>query len=116
LLGHASSDLIRSSIEFLRYSDENHLKKYGANFGIIAEEIIPAIERVRALYGESEDQNNPEWIDEVTKAQMVLSVESILRSSHTIRELIQEGRVALVGLLYDASTGRIEVIESASPH
>ena len=115
VLGHVPSDIIRDSIQFLRSSDEDRNEKYGEHFGVVAREINPAIERVRTLYGDSDDPNNPEWINEVAKAQIVLLVESITQSSRTIGQLVQEGRIALVGLLYDARSGRIEVIESTLP-
>ena len=115
VLGHSPSELIRSSIQFLQSSDDEKGERFGEHFNVIAEEIMPAIERVRTLYSDSDDANDPEWIDEVTKARIVLFVESLPPSSRTIRQLIQEGRIALVGMLYDARTGRVDVIESTLP-
>jgi carbonic anhydrase len=112
LLGNSQSDLIRNSIEYLYSSLEDRSSKYGPHFGDVAKEIMPAIERVRTLYGESNNPADPNWIDAVTKAKIVLSLECISQSSSTIRQLLQDGKLALTGMMYDSRTGGIDVIES----
>lgn len=112
LLGNSQSDLIRNSIEYLYSSLEDRSSKYGPHFGDVAKEIMPAIERVRTLYGESNNPTDPNWIDAVTKAKIVLSLECISQSSSTIRQLLQDGKLALTGMMYDSRTGGIDVIES----
>jgi MFS superfamily sulfate permease-like transporter/carbonic anhydrase len=112
LLGNAQSDVIRNSIEYLCSSLEDRSSKYGPHFGDVAKEIMPAIERVRTLYGESNNPADPNWIDAVTKAKIVLSLECISQSSSTIRQLLQDGKLALTGIMYDSRTGDIDVIES----
>jgi carbonic anhydrase len=112
LLGNSQSDLIRNSIEYLYSSLEDRSSKYGPHFGDVAKEIMPAIERVRTLYGESNNPADPNWIDAVTKAKIVLSLECISQSSSTIRQLLQDGKLALTGIMYDSRTGGIDVIES----
>lgn len=55
-----------------------------------------------------EDTNR--YIDEVAERNVHYSVLRILEASQTIRRLVAEGRLAVVGAMYDVSTGRIEFL------
>lgn len=112
VVGCHHSAIVKDSIEYLNASEDVRAAKYGEHFRVVAEEIAPAIERVRSLYGESNNLNASDWIDEVAKARIVLSVEAVLQSSSIICRLIKNGKIGLIGLMYNPQTGGINVIES----
>nr|MCU0713936.1 hypothetical protein [Pirellula sp.] len=56
-----------------------------------------------------------EWTEELIRAQIILSLESIQGAGGALSGLIQAGRIALVGMLNDVRSGAIEVIESTLP-
>ncbi|MFN7878052.1 MAG: bifunctional SulP family inorganic anion transporter/carbonic anhydrase [Pirellula sp.] len=115
IVGCIQSEMIQDSIDFLYASEEVRTTKYGEHFRVVAQDMVPAIERVRSLYGESNNLNAPDWIDEVAKAHVVLSVEGFQQSSSTIRQLIQDGKLALIGLIFNPRSGGMDVIESTIP-
>jgi carbonic anhydrase/SulP family sulfate permease len=115
LLRHTPSQLISSSIQYLESSTKDRQAKYGKDFGMVAEEIRPAMERVLATYGDPDESNREEWTEELIRAQIILSLESIQGAGGALSGLIQAGRIALVGMLNDVRSGAIEVIESTLP-
>jgi len=54
------------------------------------------------------------FVDAVASANVLRTVEVITEQSETLRKLLEEGRIVIVGAMYDVSTGRIEFLESES--
>ena len=52
------------------------------------------------------------YVDSVARANVLHSVEEMTRNSETIRGLVTEGRIALVGAIYDVMSGKIEFFDS----
>ena len=50
------------------------------------------------------------YIDSVARENVLRSVRLITEKSRTIRRLVDEGRVVVVGAMYDISSGRIELL------
>jgi carbonic anhydrase len=70
----------------------------------VAEHIAPAVDRVRIQNkGVSEDV----LIQKAIKANIWQSIEDIFKSSEEIRNWVKEGKVKIVGALYDIETGKI---------
>ena len=54
------------------------------------------------------------FINETARNNVLRTVEQIQRESDTIRTLIREGRVAIVGAMYDVASGEIEFINAGA--
>jgi carbonic anhydrase len=52
-----------------------------------------------------------EFVDNVARRNVLHSVEQILANSSTMRRLVAEGKIAVVGAMYDVSTGGIEFLK-----
>ena len=50
------------------------------------------------------------YVDTVARRNVLMSIQSIIHQSETLSGLVREGRVAIVGGMYDVSTGRIEFL------
>ena len=50
------------------------------------------------------------YVDSVARRNVIRSVEAILNDSQTIAELHRDGRIMVVGVMYDVSTGNIEFL------
>jgi carbonic anhydrase/SulP family sulfate permease len=55
-------------------------------------------------------EEREEFIDNVARRNVVRTVAAICEQSQTISRLVKEGRIALVGALYDVSSGNIEYL------
>ncbi len=55
------------------------------------------------------DKSNPDkMLDETSKKNVKLQIESILKHSEVIAALVKEGKVKIVGAYYDLNTGKVE--------
>lgn len=54
------------------------------------------------------EQERTEFIDAVARRNVALSVELIMQQSRTINRLVSEGRLVVVGAMYDVVTGKID--------
>lgn len=54
------------------------------------------------------EQEQTDFINTVARRNVALSVELVVQQSRTINQLIREGRLAVVGAMYDVVTGEIE--------
>lgn len=54
------------------------------------------------------------FVDEVARRNVRSVVHRIVDESKTMRQLLQEGRIAIVGVLYDVETGKMEFVEGAT--
>lgn len=57
---------------------------------------------------------NPEekqrYVDTVARRNVLTSIQSIIQRSNTLSNLVREGRIAIVGGMYDVTTGEIEYL------
>ena len=51
------------------------------------------------------------FVDEVARRNVVHVMEQICERSRTMRGLLEEGRIAIVGVLYDVRTGKMDFFE-----
>ncbi|HMO17671.1 MAG TPA: SulP family inorganic anion transporter [Oligoflexia bacterium] len=56
-------------------------------------------------------QRKEEFVDSVAKENVLAAINQIVEESHTVRDLLKEEKVALVGALYDVRTGKIDFFE-----
>jgi len=76
----------------------------GGNITSFTDKIKPAVEKTRAAY---KDLAGEALILESTKANVRQSMGEIINSSSDIRRMLKEGRVKIVGALYDVETGTV---------
>ena len=56
-------------------------------------------------YKQASPEEQHEIVNEVARANVLRTVEKILESSETLRNLVRDGQVAVVGALYDVTSG-----------
>jgi carbonic anhydrase len=57
-----------------------------------------------------EAQRKTEFVDDVARRNVISVVERIVSESETIANLVSWGRIAVVGVLYDVATGKMEFL------
>lgn len=70
----------------------------------LTDNIIPAVKVTRA---QSKEMSEDELIQKSIKANVWQSIEDILKNSSEIRSLIKEGKLKVVGAIYDIETGKV---------
>jgi Carbonic anhydrase len=77
----------------------------------ILEEIHPSIDLPRLKLIEPDDNAaRDQFAEDVARRNVVHSVRGIVETSRTIRKLVDECRLAVVGAVYDVSSGKVEFL------
>ena len=73
----------------------------------LVDNIIPAVEKARH---DHPDADTPELVVKAIEANIWLAIEDILTKSHAIADRAKDGRVVVVGAVYDILSGKVTVL------
>ena len=95
VLGHTSCGAIKGACDKAKLGSLTQL----------LDKIQPAIDREKT-FKENRNGSNLPYVDEVAKINVHNSIQNILNQSSTIRELIDQGAIKIIGSLYDVASGQ----------
>lgn len=100
VLGHTKCGAIKGACDHVQLG----------NLSTLLNKIQPSVYYERTT---SDDRNskNPDFVEKVAKIQVMRSVEQIIERSTTLREMIENKEILLIGALYDVDTGIAEFLE-----
>jgi carbonic anhydrase len=67
---------------------------------------MPAVEGVTGVAGERSSKN-AEFVQQVADLNVELTIEKIKSDSDVIREMYENGELAIVGAMYDVHSGKV---------
>ncbi|SFM16097.1 carbonic anhydrase [Desulfomicrobium norvegicum] len=73
----------------------------------LVDNIVPAVEKARH---EHPDADTPELIVKAIEANVWQAIEDLLGKSHAIADRAKDGRVVVVGAVYDILTGKVNIL------
>jgi carbonic anhydrase len=94
VIGHSNCGAIKGAIDNVDLG----------NLTALLSRIKPAIDQTP---GRMRTSNDLEFVDKVAEANVRLVMQQIRERSPILRELLDQGKIGLVGGMYDLSTGRI---------
>ncbi len=95
VLGHTKCGAVTAVVK----GDEVH-----GHIPALVDNIVPAFESAKEKHSEL---HQPELIDKTIEANVFQSIKDILSRSSIVAELVKEGKLKIVGAIYDIETGRI---------
>ncbi|MFO1041321.1 MAG: SulP family inorganic anion transporter [Planctomycetaceae bacterium] len=115
VLGHTSCGAVTAAVNFAK-SPESASQATGCqHLDYIVRDIQNSIDHNS---GDGAAAQTPHarqrYIDTVAKRNVARSIQSIIHQSTTLNELIHQGRIAIVGGMYDISTGEIDFLDLSS--
>ncbi|MBB3206402.1 carbonic anhydrase/SulP family sulfate permease [Rhodopirellula rubra] len=115
VLGHTRCGAVTSSVKLVAGKQDAMSATGCEHLQSIVDEIAPSIKDLppRSLDELSEEALET-YVDNVAKQNVIHTAEEITRRSQVIRNAVGEGRVKVIGALYDVKTGEIEFF-GASP-
>jgi carbonic anhydrase/SulP family sulfate permease len=111
VMGHTKCGAVTASVGLTCDGKNTETETGCEHLDLIVQEIrhsipVSSISRFRSLDAVAQET----FVDEVARENVLYAVQLIPKQSSTIRSLIAEGKVAIVGAMYDVSTGEIEFL------
>lgn len=107
VMGHTRCGAINASIDFYD-SKESIAKTTGCqNLEVIIEEIQKVI-KISPIDSQKQSKENFSYY--ITKAHITQCIKAILEQSTIISDLVKNERIAIIGCIYDVTTGRAQFL------
>lgn len=103
VMGHTSCGAIKGACDGV---------KLGNLTGLL-EKIQPAVAAVRNVPGERNSKNS-EFVEAVTETNVRLTVERTRELSPILRDMESEGKIRIVGCIYNLETGKVQFLSGAN--
>lgn len=102
VLGHTSCGAIKGACD---HAEMGNLTK-------LIEKITPAVKAVSEPADEKlRTSKNLDFVDEVSKKNVLLTIERIHKESPILKEMEEHGEIKIVGAMYDINTGMVDFYE-----
>ncbi|WAC00885.1 carbonic anhydrase family protein [Lacinutrix neustonica] len=102
VLGHTSCGAVKGACD---HAEMGNLTK-------LIEKITPAVNAVKEPQDESlRSSKNLDFVDEVSKVNVKLTIERIHAESPILAEMEKNGEIKIVGAMYDINTGEVDFYE-----
>ena len=100
VLGHTKCGAIKGACDHV---------KMGHLTGLLAK-IEPSINE-ETTTDSNRNASNPEFVENVATINVKRTAEEIMERSDILRDLIQQGKVGIIGAMYDVTTGQVEFFD-----
>lgn len=99
VMGHTNCGAVKGACDHVEFG----------NLTGLLNKIQPAVSAGDAAGGEKNSKNDA-FVEDVTRINIQNSINSILQQSEVIRNLTEEGKIRLVGAIYNVSKGTVEIL------
>jgi carbonic anhydrase len=96
VLGHTECGAVKGACDNVKLG----------NLTATLEHIMPAVEGVSGITGDRNSKNK-EFVQQVADLNVELTIEKIKSDSDVIREIYENGEVAIIGAMYDVHSGEV---------
>jgi carbonic anhydrase/SulP family sulfate permease len=111
VMGHTRCGAVAAGVDLARSSKDTAQATGCEHLDTIVREIQESIDLPpRASADQCSSTQRESFINEVARRNVLHSVLVMRQQSQTLAKLVQEGRIAIVGAMYDVSTGDIEFL------
>ena len=100
VLGHTSCGAIKGACDHVELG----------NLTGMLENLMPAVRAVDDVVGER-NSSNTKFVNDVSHANVELTVANILARSPVMKELVDNGEIKIVGAMHDVKTGRVTFMD-----
>jgi carbonic anhydrase len=107
VLGHSRCGAILATLEELRRPTENQSR----NLRSIVDRVRPSVEGLLAASPHPDVADLEYVVNEAVRANIRASVANLRRGSEILEQLVQEGRLVIVGAEYSLETGVVDFFE-----
>ncbi len=112
VMGHTRSFVMETAIATACSVED--ARNFGQHFHHIAEEIKGSMdEQVCNSFVKAVGEERHVIVDDVARRHVRRTVQQLAILSQTLRALVEENRIAIIGAMYDTHSGKIEIVANA---
>ena len=111
VLGHTRCGAVTATINQVAAGDGSEQSGELSNLSSITRRIAESVRAADGIDGER-DGSNEEFVKRVTLLNVQRTMREIREQSEALRDLIAEGKIMLVGAIYEVETGRVRFLDS----
>ncbi len=105
VMGHTSCGAVKGACDDVELGNLTELLK----------KLEPAVEATPSQPGEDRSAANEEFVNRVAQTNVQLTLRRILEESEVLNGLLEQGKIGLVGAMYDVATGKVSFGELLKP-
>jgi carbonic anhydrase len=100
VLGHSKCGAVKGACDHVELG----------NLTALLSKIRPAVEE-ETTTTDNRSSSNPEFVEKVATINVSRTVQAILERSAILKEMVDEGKIGIVGGMYEVATGNVEFYE-----
>lgn len=97
VMGHTSCGAVKGACDNVALGNLTDMLK----------NLKPAVDSTPSASGEDRSAANEAFVNRVAQTNVELTLKRILEESKVLRDLYEQGRIGMVGAMYDVATGRV---------
>ncbi|MGP1717813.1 MAG: carbonic anhydrase [Methylophilus sp.] len=102
VMGHTSCGAVKAACDDFK---DGHI-------GEIINLIKPAIRHEKTVADPAQrNSKNPDFVEKINELSVRYQIDTIIRSSDIVDDMIQSKQIAIVGAIYDISTGKVNFLD-----
>lgn len=109
VMGHTSCGAVGAALKLYKEKKRPAEATGCDHLDTIVDEIQLSIDAAKHGHGEGEEAEK-EAVNDLAKRNVLHTIEVILTKSAPVKKLVEEGKVGIVGALYDVRTGKVEFL------
>ncbi len=113
IMGHLGSAVVEAAIT--QACDGSNPSQYGEHFGHIVEDICKSMDAtMRSRFKIMNNDERRACVDQVAYQHVLRNVRSLPECSQTIRQLLDNGSIAILGAMIDPGTGAVQFLSESA--
>lgn len=102
VMGHSSCGAVKAACDDFK---DGHI-------GEIINLIKPAIRHEKTVQAEARHSKNPEFVEKINELNVRYQIDTILRQSDIVSDMVESHEIGIIGGVYDLATGRVKFLEN----
>lgn len=107
VMGHTSCGAVKAACD--NFMD--------GHIGEIINLIKPAIRHEKTVTSAQErNSKNPDYVEKINRLSVQYQIDTIIRCSDIVQDMIQAKQIGIIGAVYDIATGKVSFLEDSFKH
>lgn len=106
VMGHTACGAVKAACDDFK---DGHI-------GEIINLIKPAIRHEKTVKIAERNSSNPDFVEKINHLSVQHQIDTIIRTSDIVDDMIQAKRIAIIGAVYDIATGKVKFLEDTYVH